>query len=76
MLHLHFNRDQKLELSKAIFNFGNIIAVDYIIVNQAVFEQFDLRILLYLEHFFLYSIHIVLTLIVKNRKELNYECYF
>jgi hypothetical protein len=33
---LHFNHDQKLELSKAFFNFGNIIA-GAVIVNQAVF---------------------------------------
>ncbi len=33
---LHLNRDQKLELSKAFFNFGNIIG-GTVIVNQAVF---------------------------------------
>ena len=33
---LRFNRDQKLEMSKALFNFGNIIA-GTLIVNQAVF---------------------------------------
>jgi len=32
---LHLNRDQKLELSKAFFNFGNIIGAA-VIVNQAV----------------------------------------
>ena len=36
MFAFHFNRDQKVELSKALFNFGNIIGVT-VIVNQAVF---------------------------------------
>ena len=36
MATLRFNHDQKLELSKALFNFGNIIA-GALIVNQAVF---------------------------------------
>jgi hypothetical protein len=35
MLFLHLNRDQKLELSKAFFNFGNIIG-GAVIVNQAI----------------------------------------
>ena len=35
MLTLQLNHDQKLELSKAFFNFGNIIGAA-VIVNQAI----------------------------------------
>ena len=37
-----FNRTQKLELSKAIFNFGNIIGGTFI-VNEAIFGRLSLE---------------------------------
>ena len=45
MLNLHFNRDQKLELSKALFNLGNL-CFSTTLLGQVVLSSLDVFIFL------------------------------
>ncbi len=67
MFNLHFNPSQRKELSKAIFNLGNII-IGSLIVNQAVIGLLDFETFIFSGFCFLVSWYYAIMLLNNERR--------